>query len=855
MATKLKGITVEIGGDVKGLNKAIQGTNKEIRNTQTELQKVERLLKLDPSNTELLKQKQELLSKAVGETADKLDALKAAKKKADDEMKSGTEINQEQYRALQREIASTENSLKGLEKQASSSNATMAKISGVTSTISQKSGKVASTMAPVTAGIAGIGFAAVKAMDNVDSGLDVVMQKTGATGEAAKDLKDVYDAVAKEVPSDFADIGAAVGEINTRLDFTGEQLRAASVQFLKFAKVNGADVNTAVQLVTRAMGDAGISADRYGEILDALTVAGQKSGISIDTLAGNLAKYGAPMRALGIDTKNAIAMFAGWEKAGVNTEIAFSGMKKAISTWGASGKDSTVEFQKTLAAIKSAPSIASATSMAIDVFGAKAGPDLADAIRGGRFEVDQYIQALNNAGGAVSSTYGQIVDEVDDTQLAMQTAQVSLHDLGETIAKTLGPIILTLAGKLQDLCDWFNSLDGGTQNTILTIIALVAAISPIAGIISGITGALTVLLAHPVVLLIAAIVAAIAALVVGFIYLWKNCEGFRKFWIDLWDNVSGFFVDCWNGIVTFFTETIPNAWNSVVEFFKGIPEWWNNLWKSVGEFFMNIWNRIVQFFQSLPEKAGYAIGRVIGFFMALPGRIWTFLTQAIEKVKQWGVDTYNSAKEWVTKTISDIGTWFSELPGKIWTWLNETINKVKQWGADMIAKAKEAVSSMVSKVVETVKSLPGKMLEIGKDIVRGIWNGITGMFSWLKEKVGGFFGGIVNGIKDSLGIHSPSKVFAGIGKFMASGIGVGFDDQMSKVAGSIQAAVPAPMQSSVLTGGNVQAPAPSSMFGGGVDVHIANFNNYDTGKDIKTLTDTIMVQMEKSMSRKRVAVG
>ena len=129
------------------------------------------------------------------------------------------------------------------------------------------------------------------------------------------------------------------------------------------------------------------------------------------------------------------------------------------------------------------------------------------------------------------------------------------------------------------------------------------------------------------------------------------------------------------------------------------------------------------------------------------------------------------------------------------------------------------------------------------------------LFSWLKEKVGGFFGGIVNGIKDSLGIHSPSKVFAGIGKFMASGIGVGFDDQMSKVAGSIQAAVPAPMQSSVLTGGNVQAPAPSSMFGGGVDVHIANFNNYDTGKDIKTLTDTIMVQMEKSMSRKRVAVG
>lgn len=75
-------------------------------------------------------------------------------------------------------------------------------------------------------------------------------------------------------------------------------------------------------------------------------MAGQKSGISIDTLTANLAKYGAPMRALGIDTKTSIAMFAGWEKAGVNTEIAFSGMKKAISNWGAAGKDSTVEFKR-----------------------------------------------------------------------------------------------------------------------------------------------------------------------------------------------------------------------------------------------------------------------------------------------------------------------------------------------------------------------------------------------------------------------------------------------------------------------------------------------------------------------------
>lgn len=103
---------------------------------------------------------------------------------------------------------------------------------------------------------------------------------------------------------------------------TEQTTHLAECVFLKYAKVNGTDVNTSVQLVTRAMGDAGIAAEDYGSVLDSLTVAGQKSGISVDTLATNLAKYGAPMRQLGLDTQQSIALFAGWEKAGVNTEIA-----------------------------------------------------------------------------------------------------------------------------------------------------------------------------------------------------------------------------------------------------------------------------------------------------------------------------------------------------------------------------------------------------------------------------------------------------------------------------------------------------------------------------------------------------
>ena len=412
---KIKGITVEIGGDTRPLNDALKKSEKQIKTTQSELREVNRQLKFDPTNTELLRQKQTLLASAVSETRQKLDTLKQAEKQAQEQFKRG-DISAEQYRSLQREVVKTEGQLKSLEKQAAQSNATIEKIKGVADSVSQGAKKVSGAMAPVSAAIVGAGAYAVKAMDEVDVGLDTLATKTGATKETAKDLQEVYKQVAEEVPGDFGDIGAAVGELNTRLDFTGEKLKSASVDFLKFAKVNGTDVNTSVQLVTRAMGDAGISAGQYKPLLDALTVAAQKSGISIDTLTTNLAKYGAPMRALGIDTENAIALFAGWEKAGVNTEIAFSGMKKAISAWGAANKDPQKEFAKTMQQIKDCPDLASATTLAIEAFGQKAGPDLADAIKGGRFEVESYTKAIQNSAGTVESTYSQVVDEVDDTQ-------------------------------------------------------------------------------------------------------------------------------------------------------------------------------------------------------------------------------------------------------------------------------------------------------------------------------------------------------------------------------------------------------------------------------------------------------
>lgn len=481
MADRIKGITIEIGGDTTGLSKALSGVNSEIKNTQSQLKDVERLLKLDPANTELLCQKQKLLSQAVGETKNKLDTLKSAEAQAEEQFKQG-KISQEQYDALKREIISTEQQLNKLEQQAQKSNVTLQKIGQAGVNVKEFGDKVTNVgkqMSKVSAGITAVGTASVAAWKTIDDAYDSIAKGTGATGDALEELQKSFDNVFSSIPTRADTAGSAIADINTRFGFTGETLEDCTRKFIKFAEVNNADVSTSIANVSRYMGDAGIESSRYGEVLDQLTAASQSSGISIDKLSEQLTKYGAPMRALGFDTKESIAILAGWEKAGVNTEIAFSGMKKAIGNWSKQGKDSREEFKKTLDEIKKCPDIASATTKAIETFGQKAGPDLADAIQGGRFAYEDFLTVLNNSAGQLDRTFNDTLDPIDNVQVAIQSVTASGAELGGEILGTLAPMLAKLAEKLRSMTEWFNKLDEGQQRTVVKIGLVVAAIGPL----------------------------------------------------------------------------------------------------------------------------------------------------------------------------------------------------------------------------------------------------------------------------------------------------------------------------------------------------------------------------------------
>lgn len=320
--------------------------------------------------------------------------------------------------------------------------------------------------------------------------------------------------------------------------------------------------------------------------------------------------------------------------------------------------------------------------------------------------------------------------------------------------------------------------------------------------IFNVSKAINLLSGNPIML----IVSAIAALVAGFLYLWNTSEDFRNFWIGLWDTIktaAGTVVD---GVVTFFTETIPEAFNSFLEACQSVAE-------SVAVFFTetipqaisSFVQAVIQFFTvDLPYGIGYGIGWIIGkiaefgqnlinfatttvpqfiqsvidWFMQLPGQIWSWLLAVLSNIAQWGTDMISDGKEAASQFLTNVINWFQQLPGRIWNWLTSTIRNIGKWVTDMKNKAIEAGMKFKDGLVDEVKKIPGKMLSLGGDIVDGIKNGIKNAWSGLTSWFGNLAGGLVDGFKDALGIGSPSKEFAKQSRWVAPGIVNGLKQTM-----------------------------------------------------------------------------
>lgn len=297
-----------------------------------------------------------------------------------------------------------------------------------------------------------------------------------------------------------------------------------------------------------------------------------------------------------------------------------------------------------------------------------------------------------------------------------------------------------------------------------------------------------------------------------------------------WKNLLLILVNPFAGLFKYFYENnskfkefVDNAINAIKELPGKVWQWLTQTITKVALWTVNMANKaketgtkflsnIVTFFTKLPERIGYFIGyalasvvkwaidmaakaketgtkflsNIISFFTQLPGKVWNFLVTTVTKVAAWVINMNAKAKDAGSKFLSGVITFITQLPGKVWTFLSSTIVKAATFAIDMRNKGIAAAKNLVNSIINGVKSLPGKMVGIGKNIVDGVWQGIQGAAGSFKDKVTGFFNGIVDGAKDALGIHSPSRVFKKqIGANIVEGINAGIIVNAPKVVKSL----------------------------------------------------------------------
>lgn len=462
--------------------------------------------------------------------------------------------------------------------------------------------------------------------------------------------------------------------------------------------------------------------------------------------------------------------------------------------------------------------------------------------------LDSVSAALPDLIGMAVDIAPQMIDFA--VQLIGALAQGIIDNLpqlltaAEEIADTILDGIGDLCPALDPITDAIKVLLDNLDKIIPVVISLTAAFVAwkiaisIVGLINGVKAAMegltlaekaaelaqkllnATMLANPFVL----IVTLIAGLVAAFIYFWNTSDSFRQFWIDLWEKIRSAASDVIDAIVGFFTETIPNAVNGVIDFitnnwqsllmllnpatmlagiFKlvydncdAFREFVDGFVENIKNAVTNAWDSLVQWVSELPETIMYWLGfiltslilwgqdlinwattaipefaeTIVTFFSELPEKIAAFFGKILADLAVWASNMVAKAVETGTNFRDSIVTFFSQLPERIATLLGKVIGRILSFAAKMRERASDAGKGFFDNIVAALKDLPSRMREIGKHIVDGIWTGISGGWDWLTGQVKNLANSLFQGAKDALEIHSPSKKFKWLGEMCVEGM-------------------------------------------------------------------------------------
>ena len=804
-ASRIKGITIEIGGDTTKLQTALKGVNTEIKNTQAQLKDVEKLLKLDPGNTELLAQKHKLLGQAVEETKNKLETLKTAQQQADEALKNGT-ISKDQYDALQREIIETEQELKRLEEQANQSATALQKIGATGEKWKEVGGNIENAgkkLMPVTATVTALGTVSVKTAADFESSMSKVAAVSGATGSDLEALSKK----AREMGSKTKFSASEAAEAMNYMAMAGwktEDMLSGIEGVMNLAAASGEDLATTSDIVTDALTAFGLSAQDSGHFADVLAAASSNANTNV-SMMGETFKYAAPIAgALGFsveDTAEAIGLMANagikGSQAGTSLRTIMTNLsgdvkicgqnigEVTIATTNADGSmrdlsDILADCRTAFSGLSESEKAAAAESLV----GKNAMSGFLALMNAGEGDIAKLSGAIDNCNGAAQSMADTMNDNLEG-QLTILKSQ--LQELAISFGEILLPAVKSIVSFLQGFINVLNSMPDGMKQTIVTIALVAAALGPVliiigkvisavgtimtivpkvAGVIKTVQGAFAALnatmLANPIVL----IIAAIAALVAAFIYLWNTNEEFRQFWINLWEDIKEIAITVWEALKAFFSAaweaikaTAETIWNAIAGFFTGLWEGIKNTFTTVvnaiSTFLTTMWNTI----KSVAETVWNAIST---FFTTIWTAIKTVVTTVVTAISTFLTTAWNTIKTTITTVLNAIKSVFETIWNAIKTAITTVVNGIKNTITTVWNNIKSTVSNVMTALKNAVSTAFSTMWNGIKSTVSGIYNTIKSGFdnavNFIKNLASSAFNwgadiinGIVNGIKSCIG--------------------------------------------------------------------------------------------------------